>query len=339
MKLLKLKSILDNKIKRYLLYAIGELCIIVLGILVALYINNRNANNQYKKEIDNNILRVYSELDGNIEEARETIMKIREKDSLIYLVMNDSIEPKTYYKEPNLAYLILFFFNLDVEDKAYQNLISLNVSGNKYKEELLLNLKELYAINKNIKKANLRMSNFVYDKSLPMLAQNTKTFGDLTYNRQVKKDVVDFLTTSQKYKSYVSQYAIIAIQNQLRHNQNFLKKAYHLHSKIKNEYNLESESLLIKDSLITDFRGLYSNNKLKDSLSLKFINDSILLFKNKASRLNLIPLDKNNYFTDNESGGIFVSFSKKSDSINMKLNLLSYKENYKKVANNEAHSK
>ena len=226
MRLIKLKSILDNKLKRYLLYAIGELCIIVLGILVALYIKNKNADNQYKKEIDNNILRVYSELDGNIDEAKETIMKIREKDSLIYLVMNDSIEPKTYYKDPKLVFLILNFYNLNIEDKAYQNLISLNVSGNIYKEELLSDLKELYSINKNIKKANQRMSNFVYDKSLPMLAENTKAFGDFSYKRQVKKDLVDFLTTSQKYESYVSQYAIIAIQNQLRQNQNFLKRAY-----------------------------------------------------------------------------------------------------------------
>ena len=87
MKIIKLKSLLDNKLKRYLLYAIGELCLIVLGILIALYIKNKNADNQYNKEIDNNILRVYSELDGNIEEAKETIMKIREKDSLIYLVI------------------------------------------------------------------------------------------------------------------------------------------------------------------------------------------------------------------------------------------------------------
>jgi hypothetical protein len=251
LKLIKLKSIIDNKLKRYFFYAIGELCLIVLGILVALYINNENANKQYKKEIDNNLLRAYSELEGNIEEAQETIMKIKEKDSLIYLVMNDLIEPEAYYKDINLAYLILFFYNLNIEDKAFQNLISINVADNKYREELLSSLKELYSINENIKEVNQRMSTFVYDKSLPMLAQNTKTFGDLTYKGEIKKDVVDFFSTSQEYKSYVSQYAIIAIKNQLRHNQDFLKKAYCLLSKMTNEYNLHNKNLLKKDSLIS----------------------------------------------------------------------------------------
>jgi hypothetical protein len=328
-----LKSIIDNKLKRYFIYAIGELCLIVIGILVALYINNRNGDNQYKKEIDNSFLQVYAELEINIEEAKVIITKLKEKDSLIYLVMNDSIKPETYYKDMNLAYLILFYFSLDIEDKAYQKLVSLNISDNKHKEELFSSLKELYAINENIKKTNQRMSIFVYDRSLPMLAQNTETFSDLTYKGQVKKDVVDFFITSHEYKSYVSQYAIIAIKNQLRHNQNFLKKAYSLHSKIKNEYNLESEILFRKDLLISPYKGLYYSKSLKDTITIKYVNDSILFYRNKEFQLNLIPVTKNFYFEDNDSGGYFVSFSENNGSISIKLNLLSNKYLYDKIEN------
>ena len=331
MKLFKLKSIINNKLKRYFLYAIGELCLIVLGILVAIYINNRNDNSQYKKQIDNNILRAHSELKINIKEAQECIEKIREKDSLIYLVMNDSIKPEMYYNNINLAYLILYFYNLKIEDQAYQNLIALNISGNKYREELISGLKELYAINENIREANDRMSTFVYDKSLPLLAKNTKSFGDLTYKGQVKKDVVDFFTNSQEYKSYVSQYAIIAIKNQLRHNQNFLKKAYSLYSEIADRHNIQSEILLKKDSLISEFKGLYSNEKYKDTLTVRLVDDSIKLYRNEKLQLNLISITKHSYFTDNEGGGYFVSFFKKGDTINMKLNLLSTELLYSKI--------
>lgn len=331
MKLIKLKSIINNKLKRYFLYAIGELCLIVLGILVALYINNRNSNNQYKKQIDNNILRVHSELEINIENAQETIQKIKEKDSLIYLVMHDSIKSEMYYNDINLAYLILYFHNLNIEDKAYQNLIALNISDNKYRDELISELKELYAGNENILETNDRMSTFVYDKSLPFLAKNTKSFGDLTYKGQVKKDVADFLANSQEYKSYVSQYAIIAIKNQLRHNQNFLKKAYTLHSEMTKEYNIQSEVILKKDSLISKHKGLYSHEEFKDTLAVKLVNDSIILYRDKNFRLNLIPIAEHSYFTDNEGGGYFVSFSKKRDTVNMKLNLLSNEYVYKKI--------
>jgi hypothetical protein len=331
LKLIKLKSIINNKLKRYFLYAIGEFCLIVLGILFALYINNRNSNNQYKKQIDSNILRVHSELEINIKNTQKAILKIKEKDSLIFLVMNDSIKPEMYYNDINLAYLILYFHNLNIEDKAYQNLMALNISDNTYRLELISELKELYSGNQKIIEANDRMSTFVYDKCLPFLAKNTKSFGDLTYKGKVKKDVADFLTNSKEYKSYVSQYAIIAIKNQLRHNQNFLKKAYTLNSVMTNEYNIQSEIILKKNPLISNYKGLYSHEKFKDTLAVKLVNDSIILYRDKNFCLNLIPITEHSYYTENEGGGYFVSFSKKRDTINMKLNLLSEEYLYKKI--------
>lgn len=331
MKTFKLKSILKNKITRYFLYIIVEFSLIVLGILVAIYINNNNANNQYKKQIDNNLLRVYSELEYNIKETKEAILKIREKDSLIYLVMNDSIKPEMYYNDLNLAYLILFFHNLNLEDKSYQNLLSISVSDNRYKEELLSSLKDLYSMNKNIEQINDRMSTFVYDKSLPLLAQNTKSFGDLTYKGHVKEDVVEYFTNSDEYKSYVSQYAIIAIKNQLRYNQNFLKKAYKISSEIAQEYNLDNEYLILQDTLISQYSGSYLNSQSADTLTIKLANDSLILYRNEDFRLNLVPITQDIYITDNEGGGYFVSFSKVEETINLKLNLLSINYSYEKI--------
>lgn len=332
MKLIKLKSIINNKLKRYFIYAIGELCLIVLGILFALYINNRNSNNQYKKQIDSNILRVHAELEINIKNTQENILKIKKKDSLIFLVMNDSVQPEMYYRDINFAYLILNFNNLNIEDKAYQNLIALNIHDNTYRLELISRLKELYAGNQDIIEANDRMSAFVYDKCLPFLAKNTKSFGDLTYKDQVKKDVADFLTNSREYKSYVSQYAIIAIKNQLRGNQRFLEEAYTLNSEITKEYNIQSKIIFKKDPLISNYKGLYKHEKFKDTLAVKLVNDSIILYRNKNFYVNLIPITEHSYFTEYEAGGgYFVSFSKKSDTINMKLNLLSQEYIYKKI--------
>ncbi|MCB0852787.1 MAG: hypothetical protein KDD63_11215, partial [Bacteroidetes bacterium] len=205
MKLKKFSQFIGKDLKRYIPYALGELFLIVFGILVALYINNRNTSNQYEKQIDNNFQRVYTELEQNIETATIIINKLQEKDSLIYRVMSDSVKSADYYKDLNLAYLTLFYHNLSLEDKAFQNLINLAISDNSYQDELLNQLKELYSINENIKEDNKRMSAFVYEESLPFVAENTETFGDLTYKSQVKKDVVDFFMTSNEYKSYVSQ--------------------------------------------------------------------------------------------------------------------------------------
>ena len=53
------KKLTDNKFSKYLLYAIGEIILVVIGILIALQINNANENrklNQTKKEYYRQIL-------------------------------------------------------------------------------------------------------------------------------------------------------------------------------------------------------------------------------------------------------------------------------------------
>ena len=44
------KLLSENKFSKYLLYAIGEIVLVVIGILIALWINNKNIQNQNKEK-------------------------------------------------------------------------------------------------------------------------------------------------------------------------------------------------------------------------------------------------------------------------------------------------
>ena len=44
------KLLAENKISKYLIYAIGEIILVVIGILIALQINNWNESNKEKKK-------------------------------------------------------------------------------------------------------------------------------------------------------------------------------------------------------------------------------------------------------------------------------------------------
>ena len=69
---LRLKLITGNSISKYLLYAIGEIILVVIGILIALQINNRNEKQKVlEKEIE--ILRLFQEsLTADLEEVRKS---------------------------------------------------------------------------------------------------------------------------------------------------------------------------------------------------------------------------------------------------------------------------
>ncbi|SDQ73960.1 DUF6090 family protein [Flagellimonas zhangzhouensis] len=57
------KKLVDtHRVKKYLLYAIGEIILVVIGILLALQINNWNENNKQQREVENALVEIKNDL-------------------------------------------------------------------------------------------------------------------------------------------------------------------------------------------------------------------------------------------------------------------------------------
>ena len=63
----------ENKINKYLLYAIGEIILVVIGILIALWINNLNTIKQQKQVEKIYLLSLKGEFEQNYDLLNETI--------------------------------------------------------------------------------------------------------------------------------------------------------------------------------------------------------------------------------------------------------------------------
>ena len=57
---IRMQNLIDNKFKRYFLYAFGEILLLVMGILLALQINNWNQENKIKKRSTETLLALKS---------------------------------------------------------------------------------------------------------------------------------------------------------------------------------------------------------------------------------------------------------------------------------------
>jgi hypothetical protein len=124
---------MENKISKYLKYAIGEIILVVIGILIALQINNWNETKKYRKsekyiltEIKNN-LREDSDLLFNIIEKRSAADKAI--DSIRLAINNKTIDKQNL--ENNLL-VILDFERYFPINQAYEVLKSkgLELSNN-----------------------------------------------------------------------------------------------------------------------------------------------------------------------------------------------------------------
>jgi len=84
----------ENKVTKYLLYAIGEIVLVVIGILIALQINNWNETNK-KHQTENNILNeILLNLDIDLKnlnlKIEENNTYIRHNNEVLYHLQNET---------------------------------------------------------------------------------------------------------------------------------------------------------------------------------------------------------------------------------------------------------
>jgi hypothetical protein len=81
------KMLTENKFSKYLLYAIGEIILVVLGILIALQINNRNNYNEQRSLEQEYLLSLQAEFKTNLNIINASIQENEKRiESLEYLL-------------------------------------------------------------------------------------------------------------------------------------------------------------------------------------------------------------------------------------------------------------
>ena len=85
------KLFTENRFRKYLLYAVGEIVLIVLGIWIALQLNNWNEERKTKAEIKSIFARVLTELENNIKESTDLFRFMYETDSLSFLLLQSKL--------------------------------------------------------------------------------------------------------------------------------------------------------------------------------------------------------------------------------------------------------
>ena len=75
------KLLEESRFSKYLLYAIGEIVLVVIGILIALQINNWNLTQQDRKTEKENLLALQKEFAQNNAKLQEVILQNNENIS------------------------------------------------------------------------------------------------------------------------------------------------------------------------------------------------------------------------------------------------------------------
>lgn len=157
------RLLIDNKFTKYVLYAIGEIVLVVIGILIALSINTWNENrkeSQFEQEILNELKSDFSynkgELNRNIVKATSLAQNC---DSLLALInlTNEEVDPGKFF---NYFRKLGGYSTYNPSNGALNNLISsgnLNIIKN---DSLRMHLARWSGILEDVKEDEKRLIEF-----------------------------------------------------------------------------------------------------------------------------------------------------------------------------------
>ena len=120
----------EGSLKRYILYAIGEIILVVIGILIAVQLNNWNQERIRNTEIEILLDEVEEDLIHNIKITNNAIEVYYINDSLTRKVVNNEVTIEDYYNDERLGNLLFRHQLLKLNTENINKLIE--------KEELIL---------------------------------------------------------------------------------------------------------------------------------------------------------------------------------------------------------
>lgn len=300
------KLLTENRFSKYAIYAVGEIVLVVIGILIALNINNNNERKKQEKKIVEALTEIHKELSYDIEESDGLIEYYQRTDSIINVVLTRDL---TYeeYKQNNreLVKIGMNLRSLKIHDNGFKSLMqNSNDLPQKY-GSLVIPLKILYEDDKSeIESAHNR----VQDHMTPFflyLDQNTNWSADFFYNYELPDEAIDFFLNNSYYRNYLETYHSMLIRNLYSSIYSFRIRAAQNYRTLTSLLDLEdkvlSDSLLYKINTedYMHFVGVFKDSTETVNISLKANKFHYQSSNNDTTEL--IPISNNSFIlTDNK---------------------------------------
>lgn len=283
------KNLTNNKFSKYVLYAIGEIVLVVIGIVIALQINNWNENTKAFDKTELLLKKVQKELATNIKSSNAVIDFYREINPYFYKVINKNVTADDYKEDIFLTLILQGVETVDLTNDTFLNLLENSGELSKEQDSIIAKLNELYK--KDKKEIDLLDKKVVDDlfKFTNELSDTKIWYGDFVKSYTVTNEVVDYFLNDPFYYNKVINFDLINLQGHLKSVIRFRNKSLQLYAKLSNYLATEKNTTIYKD--LSDFEhyvGFYQLENMENisieikknapknyfSLNVKNINDA-----------------------------------------------------------------
>jgi len=195
-----------NKTGKYFKYAIGEIILVVIGILIALQINNWNIEKKEQVQEQKYLIEIKANLESDllqIEDIRKVYQQISATADSILIFIKDA-KPKTTNYNKLWEYIIDFTYvpSFQSQKNGYNNLISAGNINQIKNQELLREISSHYSnvehFNELVRQTIYESSQFDIHPPIKNLLGKTEFLADLGYDFQTTSISEDDLSKNEK---------------------------------------------------------------------------------------------------------------------------------------------
>lgn len=200
--------LLEGKSGKYLKYAIGEIILVVMGILIALSINNWNERRNQEQTLKNIYAMIADDLEQDLKKI-EFVIQIKKKSEPIFTkVLNNKMTIEDYEENPAVAKIILGLNDLPLNTRGYNLLTSYRDTPKTYEDKLSAWIIEFYQV---------QSKTFAVDDEIRMndVENNITDWKNnhSWYSNFITKDdnthFIEYALNDQDYKNRVANYYLL----------------------------------------------------------------------------------------------------------------------------------
>lgn len=216
----------NNKVTAYLLYAVGEIILVMIGILLALQVNNWNEKRKQKTELNNILQTVAYDLETDTLVAGQVARLYDTLQVKSNIIINKQLKKENYRDCIECASLTTFYSPFNIQTKGYELLKNNSTQTINKKDSLVNSIIQIYTLYKPmIDKNNERLENEVM-KNLNELREYS-WFVDLSQGK-FNEDMIIYFTESEDYRKRVALHNMLATSNHLAITKNYKIQATEL---------------------------------------------------------------------------------------------------------------
>jgi hypothetical protein len=194
-----------NKTGKYFKYAIGEIILVVIGILIALSINNWNENRKLNDTIKGVYLIVKSDLLSDIETIDNVFATTQFRDSIFKQVINRKITYDDYLKCNQCMKILYGFPDIKLRTRGLKLLEENSAVLNSFQDSLSVEIYDFYSYNNTEIDASINEVQNDFDDNQYYFKNNKPWFTDYI-NAKVNSEFIEYALTSTDYINRVNNF-------------------------------------------------------------------------------------------------------------------------------------